>query len=377
MVVYFAILAIIVLDFLIESVLHRFIMLNKSVCSRILNFVFKYRVITILGFVFVSTFRSLNVGRDIAVYHDHFMVLKATKCFGYGFELGYSLLCYLLSIILNCNIRFLFFVVSLFTSISFVMFINKFSCNKRMSLLLFVALGIFAQSLSALRQIIAIDFILFAIVFIKDKSLWRGILFILLASLFHVSALLCLIYIPLRDIKLTQTHIIWIVACIIVLAPALPFLICFIELIIPSLNFYSRYFVSFFQSYYYHRSIFNTLYTIGMVLIYTIFYLAQHKWFRGDLEKDSNFDFFLNLFFVIPIIRIVGFILGIESLLNRINMYFFFTLIILIPRFLQCFKKFYFSKWLYFIVYVGALVYMILNYMIHDSCGVVPYIFWF
>ena len=82
MFVYFMILAIIVLDFLIESVLNRYdILIKKSLWARILSFVFKYRILTIIGLVFFSTFRSLNVGKDIPIYHDHFMVLKTTKSF--------------------------------------------------------------------------------------------------------------------------------------------------------------------------------------------------------------------------------------------------------------------------------------------------------
>lgn len=378
MIIYLLILSIILLDFHIEHILNKRELLNKnSLLSKFLSFVFKYRILTILTLVFFSTFRSLSVGSDILSYNKHFISLKTAKNTLSPFEWGYNTLCYIIGPVLNLNIRSLFFVISLFTSISFVLFINKFSCNKQMSLLLYVMFGIFAQSLSALRQIIAIDFALLSLIFISDKKLFRGIILILFASFFHISALLCLIYIPLRYLKLTNIYIILITICTIILGTTLPLLLQFIESIIPSLNYYSSYFTEPTYSTFHEHTLFNTLYTIGMVLIFLILYLARYKWFKNELNKDSYFNYFLSLFLIVPLIRIVGFILGLESLLNRINMYFFFLLIILVPRFLKCFKSYKFNNLLYSLTYIGAFAYMLLNYLLHDSCGVVPYIFWF
>ena len=114
-----------------------------------------------------------------------------------------------------------------------------------------------------------------------------------------------------------------------------------------------------------------------MIAIYAVLYLARYKWFKEELEEDKSFSFFLTLFTIVPLVRIAGLIIGLEAVLNRINMYFFSLLIVLVPRFMKCLKKYNHYRWLYAGMYIAALAYMILVYSIHDSCGVVPYLFCF
>ena len=114
-----------------------------------------------------------------------------------------------------------------------------------------------------------------------------------------------------------------------------------------------------------------------MISIYVVLYLARYKWFKEELENDKVFTFFLTLFTIVPLVRIAGLIIGLEAVLNRINMYFFPLLIILVPKFMKCLKKYNHSGWFYTGMYLVGLAYMIFNLLLHDSCGVVPYIFWF
>lgn len=377
MLVYILLLGFICFDFWLEHYLTKKGTLSKETkFTKFLNFVFKYRVLTIFALVFISTFRDLSVGSDNPQYSLYYETLKESGTFQYKFELGYMSLNYILARLLKLDIRALFFVISLFVSICLVLFINKFSCNKLMSFLLFVMFGVFGQSLGVLRQIVSVGFVLISLIFIADKKLWRGALMIALAALFHSTALLCFIIIPIRFIKLNHWWVFGALIACCLFAFSLPFVLQLIETIVPRFDYYSRYYIlhpEMFQK----TNLFNILYTVAMIAIYTVLYLARYKWFKEELENDKSFTFFLTLFTIVPLIRIAGLIIGLEAVLNRINMYFFSLLIVLVPRFMKCLKKYNHNGWLYFGMYIAAFAYMILVYSIHDSCGVVPYIFWF
>ena len=378
MLVYILLLGFICFDFWLEHYLTKKGTLSKETkFTKFLNFVFKYRVLTIFTIVFISTFRAVGVGGDTVHYFRYYDILQNEYYYYYDYEIGYTALNFLLAVVFRFDFRVLFFIVSLFTAICFTLFINKLSCNKLMSFLLFVMFGVFGQSLSALRQIIAIGFILISLMYIVDNKMWRGTVFILCAGLFHVTALLCLIIIPMKYIKLNHWWILGLSIFSCVFAFTLPYILQLIELIIPQLSFYEQYFIVEAKHFFEGPSLLNSLYSIGMIAIYAVLYLARYKWFKEELENDKIFTYFLTLFTIIPLIRIAGLIIGLESLLNRINMYFFFLLIILVPRFLECLKRFNHQDWIYGLAYFGAFAYMILLYIFHDTCSVVPYEFWF
>lgn len=376
MLVYFALLIVICLDFLIEHILNKKGVLSKETWfSKFLNIVFKFRILSIAGMVFLSTFRALSVGGDIYFYHMFYSRLPDGNVAWFTYEPGYKALNYIL-VYAGIYIRGMFFVIALFVSICFVLFVNKFSSNKLMSLLLYIMFGIFGQSLSALRQFIAIGFILLALIFISDKKIWKSIIFISCACLFHYSAIICFIIIPLRYIKFNKWWILGSISFVALFFILLPYTLKTLESLLPSLNYYSRYY-SENSILFKPTNLFNILYSLGMIAIFAVLYLARFKWFKDELENDEYYTFFLSLFLIVPLIRIAGFIVGLEALLNRINMYFFFLLIVLVPRFLSCFKNFNHNEWLVAMTYIGAIIYMILIYAVHDSCSVTPYIFWF
>ena len=378
MLVYLSLLVFIMLDFALEYFLNKKGILSRETkLAKILNFIFKYRVLTIAALVFVSTFRAVGVSGDSKHYYIYYSHFQNNFEPIYKYEIGYMVLNFILAVVFRFDFRVLFFVISLFISIIFVLFINKFSNNKPLSFFLFVTLCVFFQTLGALRQVIAIGFLILALQSILDNKLWKTIFFIICASLFHVTALICFIIIPAKYIKLNHWWLIGLLAACIVFSIVLPYILQLIEFVFPRIDFYDRYFVKNANHFFLPTNLFNILYSLALITIYIFLYLARFKWFKKALEDDKAFTFFLTLFTIIPLLRIAGFIIGLEALLNRLNMYFFFLLIVLVPKFMSCLKRFNHSGWLYAIVYVGSLAYMILNLVFHDSMQVTPYIFWF
>lgn len=96
-------------------------------------------------------------------------------------------------------------------------FIKENSHNYLMSVLMFINLLLFYDSMSAMRQFMALSIILyFGFKFIKEKKLFKYILTVLFAMLFHSTALLTIFIYPMYHIKYSRKIDLIIVLCSII-----------------------------------------------------------------------------------------------------------------------------------------------------------------
>ncbi len=395
MLAYIILILLICFDFLIEKYFFNSEADKKKGNSKIYLLIKKlieFRIITISALVFLSTFKALSVGYDTNNYYEYYSnFLNGEANNITHFELGFKWLNTIFAWF-KLDFRVLLFVVSLFVSITFVTLIRKISINKFLSIFLYIALGIFAQSLSAIRQIIAITIICYVIIALQkimncpsnDKLKYRNnliknisisVFLILIASLFHKSAIVCLILIPFSLIKPKPSIIIFSFLSCILLGIFLPTILMIIEKTI-SLDYYSKYYIESFVNYVQASDLLNNLYSIGLVAIFIFLYILRNKVLVFENNKEERlYDFALFTFMIVPLIRIIGFLSNTQALLNRLSMYFFPILILLIPLFLKSFKV---NKKLSVLttmaIYLGAGLYMYYLYAIKFSCGVVPYI---
>lgn len=86
--------------------------------------------------------------------------------------------------------------------------IYKESENPLLSLLAFIALGYFEFSLSGLRQAIAMALTMVSYFFVKEKKFIPFIILVIIATLFHRSAIIFLIIYPIAHTKLGINHIV-------------------------------------------------------------------------------------------------------------------------------------------------------------------------
>lgn len=86
--------------------------------------------------------------------------------------------------------------------------IYKESNNPLLSLLALLSLEYFEFSLSGLRQTLAMSITTLAFFSLKDRKPWKFLFLVIMASLFHRSALIFLIAYPIATMKLGWKHII-------------------------------------------------------------------------------------------------------------------------------------------------------------------------
>lgn len=369
MLFYYLLLLIIGLDFVAEYFYtKKGEAIKKDKVKKALDFTFKYRLISIFAFVFLSTFKADSIGCDTQTYIEWF------NSWSYESDLGYSIL-QLIIFKIGFSYRGMWFVISIFISVCVVLFINRFSTNKLMSLLLYVSLGVFSQSLSFMRQIVALGFLLLEIIAIDKKEWKKSALFVFLASLFHRSGLIGLLFIALKFIKINWKTI----TAAIVIAVVFPLLLPYISKLLEKMGFPSYYHKYFVESTSFIRdtTLIAKLYSISLVVLFFAFYIVAECLKRKKEDFNKKTFYMLGIFLFAAMFKIMGVILDANTLFDRLVVYFFHSLIIIIPNLINEFKG---NKKLYILAnvmcYIIAFAFLHGLYMI-NYYETFPFIFGF
>lgn len=115
-------------------------------------------------------------------------------------EVGYRVYVKLISLFTN-NYTVFFLVNGLVIFGGLLHFSRKYTENPFVFFFLFMALGTYNFMETGLRQAIAMVICVWSIDFLNDKKIIRFILLVVLASLFHQSAIIFLILLPLSIVK--------------------------------------------------------------------------------------------------------------------------------------------------------------------------------
>lgn len=156
--------------------------------------------ITFAGILFVvfASLRSIDVGRDTSMYYRLFGYMQSMSSLKEAFsswmlggvEPGYAVMEYFFA--KYSNFQMMLFVAALFSIVPTMVVIYKYSTDYYMSLFLYIAFGFFSFAMNPIRQAIAIGICMIAFIFAKEKKLLPYLGMIVLACLFHTSAIVFL-----------------------------------------------------------------------------------------------------------------------------------------------------------------------------------------
>ncbi len=149
-----------------------------------------------VAMIVLSALRANTVGIDYKQYADYFTQVRnggwpflISNANMYRVEPGYSLFNYLISLFTG-DVRIYMLAVSILVITLTVVLLYKYSPILWVGLFVFGSFGFFGNSLSFIRQSIAIAIFLFAIQFLKDKKFVPYLIIILLAASFHKAMLI-------------------------------------------------------------------------------------------------------------------------------------------------------------------------------------------
>ncbi len=152
-----------------------------------------YCIICGVILIFVLGLRGKYIGTDTRNYYNMMdNAIKASAWGDYynedGVETGFQFFVFLLSRVLH-NPQWLIFISTAIYVSSMIIFCYKYSSNVRLSIVIYICLGLLSFNMTAMRQSIAMSICLFAYMFAEKKKLLPFAVLIIIATLIHKTAI--------------------------------------------------------------------------------------------------------------------------------------------------------------------------------------------
>lgn len=155
--------------------------------------------------ILISGLRNMYVGPDDTYnYFNTFNNIKQmsyTDCLDVNKDPIFSLFTKVLQIFIGGNFQLYLIICASILLIPLGRFFYRESHNPMISYLMFISLGFFSFSMVCIRQSMAIGVLLLSYDALRQHKLIKFILFVLLASCFHLSALIFLLIYPMSYLK--------------------------------------------------------------------------------------------------------------------------------------------------------------------------------
>ncbi|EME7228205.1 EpsG family protein [Enterococcus faecalis] len=302
-----------------------------------------FKIITFLILAFILCFRSYEVGSDSVVYKTIFeqtgsFSLNITELFSSRFELGFLFTNEVMyKISHDYTVMFLFF--GGLTLIFWFYGMEKLSKDMYLSLIIFYNFRFFTFAMSNIRQSFAISLLIVSFIFLVKKRYMLFSIIVIIASFFHLPAIIFLVCILLDKIKLSKK---WFIAGGI---GAVVAFFSFDRLLALFLGVFSKY-SSYLSTDYFSGEV--KISTIINSLIYISVFIAGELSIN-NFKKDRQLNLLRNIVFLTTLLSIISIN---SAMVNRFTLYFGAFIVIYIPEIIYHIK----SKGIKSLVFVGIII---------------------
>lgn len=307
-----------------------YILQKKEKISNKINIL--YWILITLLFI-VSAFRY-NVGQDYEHWTDVYNWIMNGEKGGNYVEIGYRYLNKLIQLIPFSNAYVLFFITSAFIIYGFGYVIFKDVEKKYwfLAVFMFIGSGIFFASLNLVRQYIAVVIVAFGIISLKKNKYICFIASVILAALFHTSALIMFAFLPFylifRNQKYSKVLIVIYVLSLIFMVVDLRQIIGYFKFLIPER------WVWYLQSDFLTERNFSAITKQLVPNLLLIFVLIKRK---QVIEMNKENDIYILMLFIDVIITNCFY--GVLVLL-RLSYFFDISLIFIVPIIFELLKNY-------------------------------------
>ena len=311
------------MDYVIFLLVVIFIILELIIKNNIKkNNLFK---LMMLLFTVIGCLRSYKVGTDTYFYfYDYTLIpeMSFTDLSSLRYEFGFSLLCKLLGTIF-ADPQFLLVFTSVFMNFVTYKFIKNNTKNHLLAGIFFFTLNYYFEFLCLMRQGIALSFILISYEKLKNNKNIQFLLFLIIATLFHTSAIIMLLMYPIKKIKRSNlvlpTAIFGSLLTFILIRPIFNFLAI-------NINDYSKYILSEYNAASY---VSGGLYSLTSLLFLMFGLIVPNR--KNIKEKLDENEYSL-LAWIITIGTIISVASIKIAIFHRLYMYFGFFIIIWLEK---------------------------------------------
>lgn len=366
MLVYYVLLFLLFAGFIIKQSKDKRIFKTTNNNVSFIKFALESNVILFIYVLIIVSIRDYSVGVDLNVYENIWNEAKElsfVQCLKYHIEPGYMLLNWLV-LKLTSNYSVLLFVVGTILYYSFIFSFKKYTSNNYLSLYLFVALGFFFQSMSMLRQYLALIILWHSFKYVINKNFVIFLLLVILATMFHYTAIIFIIVYPLNFFKFTWSNLIISVVLILTGVLCIPYAVKVFSTIIGK-DYYYIYFVS--NELKTNISMNYVIYTILLIGIFIYLLLMRKK----ILTNKLLYDILLKCYYISIMCRVLAGFFPSVSFINRVSIYFFISIIYLLPIYIENEKNKNLQLVLTYCVFIFGLIST--TYVAYRSYNVLPY----
>lgn len=318
----------------------------------------------IIGFLITLMvgFRDVSMGMNDTklIYLPIFTKLSqlsVVESYNYIQRGGGELVFYMLTrfyIMLSTNYRIYLIILSLIVNIFVGRFIYKYSNNASLSFILFFSLNYFAMEFTLLRHCIAMAIVLFSYDFIVKKQKIKFVITVLIAALFHKTAILFLVAYPISYFKTGYKNFLAIGISLIASATIGKKLLLFAITILKHKKY-----LAYMDS----ESSSLTFFFMNLLIYLVIFFGFRKK------PKNTNYNALMNIYTVGICVSTGTIFLG-EAF--RLCTYFMIFSIIIVPNMLSMIKDSNSRVFVIFIFDVLLIAYFFL-FTMNNNC-IYPYI---
>ncbi len=342
-------------------------------------------IISFFELFIVAALRKYTVGIDLkGHYANNFITLGKMEWGKINYIIeskssfyDFGLIIFMKAVSSICKSQQFFIIVTSAITYGLIgRYIYKHSDNVYLETFLFITTYSYFMYMNIIAQGLALAIILTSIDFLEKKSYVKFALLVLLANCIHSSAIICLLFIPLRNMKLKKSNLklvaIVSIVMIILLDRILPIIL---EYIYPQFAFYFRNKSgnSIDKMQLIHMLLYLMFFGISLVIN---FYVSNEKKIITKVEKNANLKNFL---FCASIISILFRYLGMSAyIFSRMGFYFYMFSYTLLVESLEEIKEPKNRMIFKLCIYSGMFVFFILlRNSLKVSYGVSPYnFFW-
>ncbi len=233
------------------------------------------------------------------------------------YEVGYRVIMKIIGYITNHENVF-FTILALFFAYSLGRFITKNSKNRFMSLMLYFTVGAFTFQITGVRQSLAMAILLFSFEYIKKRKLVKFLIIVIVASLFHQSAI-CII--PMYFLAYIKMNLISCAVFVLGGGIMCVYSRSLLQLFHSILGKYDHYGYSGFEGG-----------AVFVVIMYLITIVVSYMFMKSLDKQDKHNVFFFNMTFVSLLLYILRYFVMIAE---RVGFYYQFAFIILLPNVIE------------------------------------------
>lgn len=328
------------------------------------NLIFLFLFLIIL---MLFCFRNKNVGTDTRAYFEIYQDFQ-NRHSKFSNEPVFYVINMICSI-LNLDFVVLLTFVGLLQMVGMFVLIKKYSSLPLFSILLYVTLGIMGMTYNFMRQMMAVGFFAFAINFLIKNNTWGYFCAIILASLCHASALILVPVYFIKKLKLGKY-------IYIITAPVIMGSIVFLPIIaktfskVISNDYYSTYIkANLFRS---SINFYSIAYLFGLIAVLVWFIFVRNR-IKKNSKDIQVYNIFLWLFYINVCIRIIATFSSYFQLVGRFTMYFFWSIIILIPYALKYENRLERKYGLSQIIQFACVIYFLFSAVLRNTNKIYPY----